>query len=261
MYRSVICGHVNTTEYLLKSGADPNIKTRMGDTPLHQAAENRQYKIAVLLLLYNANPDIQQNDGETPLHLSCFKGDEEMALILLKNNASVNIQNYVFGKSPLHYAVDYSYINIITILLQYNANPDLKDKHGKTSKDIARTLEIQNILGANSFYIPSPEPTEIPQKTSLDFISPILSCSNSDISFTSDCKSVENKVNQLDDIHKKIRETVRASVDTSKHIPFSINASSIFEPDAEKTGFDIIIDKRKNISFGKIEKKTSELYN
>ena len=260
LYRSVICGHINTTEYLLKTGADPNIRTRMGDTPLHQAADNRQHKIANLLLLYNADPNIQQNDGETPLHLACFKGDEEMALILLKNNASVNIQNNIFGKSPLHYAVDYSYIPVINLLLQYHANPDQVDKHGKSAKDIARTLDIQLLLGANSFYIPSPEPSEIPQKTSIDFISPMLSQSNSEISFTSDYKSVENKVKQLDDIHKKIRDTVRASVDATKQITINNSTSMIFEPDAEKTGYDIIIDRKKIVSFGKNE-KSSELYN
>lgn len=259
LYRSVICGHVLTTEHLLKVGADPNIRTRMGDTALHQAAENRQYKIAALLLIYDADPNIQQNDGETALHLACFKGDEEMVHLLLSHKADPNIQNNIFGKSPLHYAVDYSYTKIINLLLQFNANPDLQDKHEKSPKDIARTVEVQTLLGANTFYLPSSEPSEIPQKTSIDFISPILSRRNSDISFTSDCKSVENKVKQLEDIHKKIRETVRASVDTAKVVMFSQNASSIFEPDAEKTGYDIIVDRKKPVSFGTVD-KSPELY-
>ena len=114
LYRSVICGHYNTTEFLLISGANPNTRTSMGDTALHQATENKQYKLAKLLLQYNADPNIQQNDGETPLHLACFKGDFEMAQILLEYKSDPNVQNFNFAKSALHYAVDYQYTNIVS---------------------------------------------------------------------------------------------------------------------------------------------------
>ena len=232
----------------------------MGDTALHQAADNRQYKLAKLLLQYKSDPDSQQNDGETPLHLACFKGDYEMALLLLEHKASPNYQNFTFGKTPLHYAVDYSYANIVTLLIQYHVNIELKDKHGKTAKDIARSSEIQSLLAGIFSYIPSPEPSDIVEKGSMCIVSPILSRSNSDISINSDYKSVEIQVKQLEDIHKKIREKVRASVDNSKVYPQSHNASSIFEPDAEKTGYDIITDKNKPISFGGTE-RNPELYN
>ena len=35
IYRTVICGHVEATRYLLEKGADPNIKNNLGETPLH----------------------------------------------------------------------------------------------------------------------------------------------------------------------------------------------------------------------------------
>lgn len=265
LYRSVICGHYDTSEHILISGADPNIKTKMGDTALHQAADNRQYKIAELLLKYNADPDIQQNDGETPLHLSCFKGDTDMAKILLEAKANPNIQNHTFGKTPMHYAVDYSYANIVALLLQNGANIEIRDKHGKTAKDIARNSDILNMLCNNSLFVPSPEPSDIlenatMEKPSIGVVSPILSRSNSDISLNSDCRSVEIHVKQLEDIHKKIREKVRASVDTVKANMPSQNTSSIFEPDAEKTAFDIRMGKDKIISFGGTE-RNPELYN
>lgn len=265
LYRSVICGHFDTSLFMLESGADPNIKTKMGDTALHQAADNRLYKLAELLIKYKADPDIQQNDGETPLHLSCFKGDFDMVKILLEAKSNPNIQNYTFGKTPIHYAVDYSYGNITSLLVQYGASLEVRDKHGKTAKDIARNSEIQNLLGNNSIYVPSPEPSYILEnatfeKPSIGIVSPILSRSNSDISLTSDCRSVEIHVKQLEDIHKKIREKVRASVDTAKIYVPSHNTSSIFEPDAEKTVFDMFVGKDKIISFGGTE-RNPELYN
>lgn len=231
----------------------------MGDTALHQAADNKQYKLAKLLLDYKADPDIQQNDGETPLHLACFKGDYDMALILLEHKANPDIQNITFGKTPLHYAVDYSYGNIVALLVKFHADTEIRDKHGKNAKDIARTSEILSLLGPNYLYIPSPEPSDIVEKGSMGIVSPILSRSNSDISIYSDCKSVEVHVKQLEDIHKKIREKVRASVDTAKMNSHSQN-TSIFEPDAEKTAYEGVLDKNKIVSFGATE-RNSELYN
>ncbi|OMJ90968.1 hypothetical protein SteCoe_6534 [Stentor coeruleus] len=258
LYRSVICGHINTTEYLLQSGANPNIRTRMGDTALHQAAENRQLTIASLLLKYGADPNIQQKDGETALHLACFKGDADMVHLLLTNKANPNLQNSLFGKTSLHYASDYSYVDVIQLLLQFNANTELKDKHGKTPKDIARSEEVIMMLSRNSLSMPSPEPSEIPQKSSIECISPIISRSYSDISFISDYKSVETKEKQLEDFHKKIREAVRASVDTVKNQSISGNISLIFEPDAEKTSIEL--ERKKIVSFGPAD-QSSALYN
>ena len=69
LYRSVICGHYNTSEYLLLSGAEPNLKTKMGDTALHQAADNKQYPLAKLLLKYKADPDMQPASKATQIWL------------------------------------------------------------------------------------------------------------------------------------------------------------------------------------------------
>ena len=40
VYRTVICGHNRATRYLLKNGADSNNPNNLGETPLHQAADN-----------------------------------------------------------------------------------------------------------------------------------------------------------------------------------------------------------------------------
>lgn len=260
LYRSVVCGQYNIVEVLLQSNADPNIKSKMGDTALHRAASNKQRAIAKLLLTYKADPNIQQNDGESPLHQACIQGDYKMAKLLLQHNANPNMQDSVYGKTPLHYVVDHCYTNIVALLIQFQASTEITDRHGKSPKELARTSEIQLLLGANSFYIPSPEPSEIPQKTSIEYISPSLSRSNSELSLYSESRSVEQKIKQLDDIHKKIRETVRISVDTVKTVNYSHNASILIEPDAEKTGYDIIVDRNKAISFGGTE-RNPELYN
>jgi ankyrin repeat protein len=264
LYRSVICGHTNTVEFLLTSGADPNIRTKMGDTALHQASDNHKVDIARLLLKHRADPNVQQNDGETPLHISSFKGDEEMVSLLLSYKANPNIQNNLFNKTPLHYAVDYSYLPVISLLLTHGADIEIQDKHGKTPKEIARTEEISAIFlkhlkeQPKLSNIASPEPSDMPQKNSMEDLSPILSRSNSDISFTSDYKSVDQKLKQLEDIHKKIREKVRTSVDNSRVQLYSQNTSIVFEPDSERTVTDFV-ERKKVMSFADLDFAT-DLY-
>ena len=91
----MICGHLEATEYLLKQGADPNIPNNLGETPLHQAADNSQYAMAELLLKYKANPNYQQNDGDSPLHHAAFRGDLQMVSDLLRQGGDPNLSNYM----------------------------------------------------------------------------------------------------------------------------------------------------------------------
>jgi ankyrin repeat protein len=95
LYRTVISGNYQATEFLLSEGADPNNPNNLGETPLHQAADNSQYSIAELLLLHQANPNFQQNDGDSPLHHAAFRGDQKMVEILLNSRADPNLRNYM----------------------------------------------------------------------------------------------------------------------------------------------------------------------
>lgn len=91
----MICGHYEGTEYLLKQGANPNITNSLGETPLHQAADNSQEKFARLLLEYKADPNAQQNDGDTPLHHAAFRGDAKMLSLLMEYSGNPNLPNFM----------------------------------------------------------------------------------------------------------------------------------------------------------------------
>lgn len=256
LYRSVICGHLNICKYLLKQGADPNHKTQMGDTALHHASETDQYLIVKLLLQHQADPNLRQNDGETALHLACQKGNLDIVQLLLDYKADPNMQNSIFGKTPLHYAVNYSHFKVVKILLKSTVNLNIQDKHGKTAKDLAKNAEIFSFFLESPSGIPSPEPSEILQKSSLEENSVSVHRNVLEISFSSDYKSVDEKIKGLEDFHKRIRDKVRASVENSK-LAYS-QTSILYEPDEEKTAVEAF-DKKKLISFGTCE-TGSELY-
>mmetsp|Transcript_15147 Transcript_15147/g.15144 ORF Transcript_15147/g.15144 Transcript_15147/m.15144 type:complete len:159 (-) Transcript_15147:573-1049(-) len=118
LYRTVMSGHFNSSEFLLQNGANPNVQNRLGETPLHQAADGNLLRIADLLLTYRADPNIQQNDGDTPLHLAAQKGHSKMLKLLLDHDADPNIQNFVFGKTALHYAIEKRFLHCVQLLIE-----------------------------------------------------------------------------------------------------------------------------------------------
>ena len=68
----------NLTRLLVENGADVDVKTINGDTPLMLAIEHGKTDTAILLLQAGADMSIQNADGETAKDLAEKMGDEEM---------------------------------------------------------------------------------------------------------------------------------------------------------------------------------------
>lgn len=60
------------------------------------------------------------------------------------NGAKVNVVNDD-GNTPLHCAVATEDVKLVTLLLKYHADPNIKNNKGETAYDIARTLEYADI--------------------------------------------------------------------------------------------------------------------
>lgn len=65
-------------EILLQAGADPNIPTNRGNTPLHTAAYQGHLKVVMLLLANGANPLLKNDEGETAETLAQKFGQNEV---------------------------------------------------------------------------------------------------------------------------------------------------------------------------------------
>lgn len=146
LYRTVICGHVAASRFLLEMKADPNLSNKLGETPLHQVADNSQYTLAELLLEFRADPNSRQNEGDTPLHHAAFRGDVKMVQLLLKNGSNPNLANYIFKRTPLHYAADCNNTECVKVLLGYGADPHLADCQGKTAASLSVDTEMQQLI-------------------------------------------------------------------------------------------------------------------
>uniref|UniRef100_A0A8C6SFM7 Ankyrin repeat protein n=1 Tax=Neogobius melanostomus TaxID=47308 RepID=A0A8C6SFM7_9GOBI len=117
-----------------------------GYTPLHIAAKKNQMEIATVLLQYGAETNIQTKQGVTPLHLASQEG--HIVNFLLQNGASVNAKTKN-GYTPLHQAAQQGNTHVINVLLQFGSI--IKDNYiylsifKKKKKKIKLTEPVSNI--------------------------------------------------------------------------------------------------------------------
>lgn len=105
LYRAVRAGNRGEVRDRLKSGADPNLPTASGITPLHEAAYWGELDILRLLLKHGADPKRVDDHGWTALHAAAVSGG-------LRARAT-----------------------IIDELIKAGARDDVADKQGWTARD------------------------------------------------------------------------------------------------------------------------------
>lgn len=124
-------------QFLIVHGMDPNIKNIGGETPLHIAASDNSLDCAKILLENGADPNIKDEHEHTPIFnaVECDDSDYtlEMVRLLLENGADPNI-NYE-GVSPLYIAAENDSTYSMKLLLEFGADPTMKDGVGKTFLD------------------------------------------------------------------------------------------------------------------------------
>ena len=124
---------------LLESGADPDDHSIGGWSALHTATSfnadsslpsSDPHEIVRLLLESGANINRQtKSSGFSPLHLAAKNGKSGCARVLLEFGAQVNIRDG-HGKTPLQHAcfnTNKDMLDMVRMLLDYGADPDIPD--------------------------------------------------------------------------------------------------------------------------------------
>ncbi len=161
-------------------GGDPNARTASGRTPLMKAIEAGQPVGWRWLLVHGAKTDLVATNGESAAYDAIHEGQAGALADLVKAGASPRwrdpkgdgwleyaIGNYVFmdevgkyrcpidarnpktGLTPLMLATRHGGEQPIVWFLRHGANPDLKDRKGKTAYDYARE---NNTLHTDRFF-------------------------------------------------------------------------------------------------------------
>jgi ankyrin repeat protein len=142
---------------LLRHGALVNGLLPSGATPLDLAAFAGATKVVRLLLDNSADPNLSGRNGATPLEDASLKGFDSIVGMLLDHGARVNQLNSGSGTTALYAAAAFGKGEVVKVLLNRGANPNLCGNHRKSPYQAALengyselATEIQKHGGAKS---------------------------------------------------------------------------------------------------------------
>lgn len=94
-----------------------------GWTPLHVAAENDQFDVAITLLRAGAGVDVAREDGATALHVAAGNGFADIVTLLLRKGADMEAVTRDRWY-PLHMSCGNGHSAVTELLLRKGASVD-----------------------------------------------------------------------------------------------------------------------------------------
>jgi ankyrin repeat protein len=118
LYEAVVAKNLARVGQLLAGGSDANGEDPSGERPLHAAARWGQAEAARLLLEAGADVDATDDHGNTPLSTAVYEYRDE-------------------NHEP--------YVRVLDVLLEHDADPNKKNRHGVSPRSLAATIGNTNI--------------------------------------------------------------------------------------------------------------------
>jgi len=151
---AAINGDLEICELLLKAGADPMARNKMGFNAMHWAAGNGEIAIVQLLSAHKELIDSKSKSGHTPLTLASQQRRSAVCELLLKVGANP-LATDEDGRNAMHWAAAIGLTEIVRFLLVYKQLIDSKSKKDEIPLLLASekgSIEVCELLlkaGAN----------------------------------------------------------------------------------------------------------------
>src|SRR3990167_4169429 len=135
-------GYSEIVTELLSAGADPNITSNVGFTPLAVSSFKTGRLKMVIELLFppdggkGTDPNIADGDNRTPLLWASYYGRLDVVKVLIRAGADPNIANKD-GRIPLYWASHDGHLEVIKVLLRAGADPSGANKYGRIPQNQA----------------------------------------------------------------------------------------------------------------------------
>ena len=132
LVRAVMSGHLETVNYLLSRGVDPDAAGKQGHPALYLAAVHGHCDVVKALLVKGA-----AINGSRALIAASLAGSLEIVELLLTHGADPNIQTHHDGYTALHWAARCGRPDIVIALLNKGASLNKDGLYGDTALDLA----------------------------------------------------------------------------------------------------------------------------
>jgi ankyrin repeat protein len=140
LIQSAYDGKLAEVEILVAKGAAVNSQAKKKRTPLILAASNGHTSVVEFLFSKGADINARDSDGQTALMYASKRSFNETAAFLLKNGAEVNVQSKKKGITALILAAGWGNVELVRMLLEHGADPNLTDFFGRTAKILAQEM-------------------------------------------------------------------------------------------------------------------------
>ena len=131
---------------LLEKGADPNIKTKYGESPFIETAFWGD-DCETLRLFLDAGAEINQTSstGWTALMATAYRNHYKTFELLLERGADINMRSQD-GRTALILAVRQRHTSIVERLLSLGADPNVIDGYGQTPLGLAKEANNADLV-------------------------------------------------------------------------------------------------------------------
>jgi ankyrin repeat protein len=156
LHHAVREDQTEAVEHLLKARAKIDARDNWGQTPMFIAAVNGFGETARRLIDGGASPEATDGSGRTPLQWAVLWNDEKTVGALLDHGASIDRRagDYDSGVTALILAAWTGKPNLVKLLIQHGANPNITDSHNETALHWAAATDqadsIQILLAAGA---------------------------------------------------------------------------------------------------------------
>lgn len=172
--------NLKIVEYLIKNKSLIDIANVEEMKPFFYVCEHGFITAAKYLLHHSAkwikvNEKYRTKNKRSVLHVVCKNGYTSLAVLLLDNNAEVDVKD-ADGCTPLHLACHKGNSGTVTALLNYKANVNSIDSFGKTSVYLACSQNHKKVL-----QLLLDRKAVVNQKTNIGMTPLSISCKNENI--------------------------------------------------------------------------------
>ncbi|KAF6212822.1 hypothetical protein GE061_010531 [Apolygus lucorum] len=142
---SILYHKFDLAHFLLKHGADPNLRIFNGFTALHLAVVFRQMDLIGWLIDAKADTNAKDDYGYTPLHLAALFSKEICKVLLDVEDTKVNICGHE-GETPLHIAAFKGNYENVKVFVERQANINCEMRDHRTAIDCTTSPTIMKYL-------------------------------------------------------------------------------------------------------------------